>query len=140
MLETSMVSIDALVHEIDVLIRARYPLLSVSTFEEGRFRHLMRAVAGLDRHKPKGLYAWSRTLGLRQLAGPGVGLGERLVPGAEDPASVLAMGALIAVQGNREMVPVPEVVVPIDTTAAGDSFNAGYIAGRLSGEQRAELV
>ena len=42
--------------------------------------------------------------------------------------------ALIAVQGARELVPVPEVVVPIDTTAAGDSFNAGYIAARLSGE------
>jgi 2-dehydro-3-deoxygluconokinase len=42
--------------------------------------------------------------------------------------------ALVALQGTREMVPVPEVVVPIDTTAAGDSFNAGYMAARLSGE------
>jgi len=25
-------------------------------------------------------------------------------------------------------------VVPIDTTAAGDSFNAAYLAARLSGE------
>ena len=30
--------------------------------------------------------------------------------------------------------PGAEVVEPIDTTAAGDSFNAGYIAARLSGE------
>jgi 2-dehydro-3-deoxygluconokinase len=29
---------------------------------------------------------------------------------------------------------VPEVVVPVDTTAAGDSFNAAYIAARLSGD------
>jgi 2-dehydro-3-deoxygluconokinase len=42
--------------------------------------------------------------------------------------------ALVALQGTREMVPVPEVVVPIDTTAAGDSFNAGYMAARLAGE------
>jgi 2-dehydro-3-deoxygluconokinase len=42
--------------------------------------------------------------------------------------------ALVAVQANREFVPVPEVVKPIDTTAAGDSFNAAYIAARLSNE------
>ena len=39
-------SIETLVRDLDVLIRARYPLISVSTFEEGRFRRLMRAVAG----------------------------------------------------------------------------------------------
>jgi 2-dehydro-3-deoxygluconokinase len=43
--------------------------------------------------------------------------------------------ALVAAGGKQEHIPVPEVVVPIDTTAAGDSFNAGYMAARLSGEQ-----
>ena len=42
--------------------------------------------------------------------------------------------ALVAVQGNREFVPVPEVVVPVDAMAAGDGFNAGYLAARLAGE------
>jgi 2-dehydro-3-deoxygluconokinase len=43
-------------------------------------------------------------------------------------------GALIASDGGREFVPVAEVVEPLDTTAAGDSFNAAYLAARLSDE------
>ena len=42
--------------------------------------------------------------------------------------------ALVADKAGREHVPVPEVVEPVDTTAAGDSFNAAYIAARLKGE------
>jgi len=42
--------------------------------------------------------------------------------------------ALVASGGKNEFVPVPEVVVPVDAMAAGDSFNAGYIAARLTGD------
>ena len=42
--------------------------------------------------------------------------------------------ALVASGGRNEFIPVPEVVVPVDTTAAGDSFNAAYLAARLKGE------
>ena len=42
--------------------------------------------------------------------------------------------ALVADKNGREHVPVPEVVEPIDTTAAGDSFNAAYLAARLNGQ------
>ncbi|MPZ56564.1 MAG: sugar kinase [Rhizobiales bacterium] len=42
--------------------------------------------------------------------------------------------ALVASAGSREFVPVTEVVEPLDTTAAGDSFNAAYLAARLSGD------
>jgi len=42
-------------------------------------------------------------------------------------------GALIASGGRRDIVPVPETIVPVDATAAGDGFNAGYLAARLAG-------
>jgi 2-dehydro-3-deoxygluconokinase len=41
--------------------------------------------------------------------------------------------ALVAASGECDSVPVPEVVVPVDASAAGDGFNAGYLAARLSG-------
>jgi hypothetical protein len=81
--------LDALVRELDVLIRARYPLVAVSTFEELRFRRLMLAVTRLDRHKAKGLFWWSRTHGLRQIAGPGLGPVDRMISDTEDPLSIL---------------------------------------------------
>jgi len=48
--------------------------------------------------------------------------------------------ALVATSGNQEFVPVPEVLVPIDATAAGDGFNAGYLAARIAGNDPAQAA
>jgi 2-dehydro-3-deoxygluconokinase len=48
--------------------------------------------------------------------------------------------ALVAAGAASEFVPVPEVVVPVDVTASGDSFNAGYLAARLFGATPAEAA
>ena len=43
--------------------------------------------------------------------------------------------ALVDAQGVRAEVPVPKTVKPVDTTAAGDAFNAAYLAARLKGAE-----
>ncbi|MEM1306232.1 MAG: sugar kinase [Pseudomonadota bacterium] len=61
----------------------------------------------------------------------GCGVGEIAV-------KVGADGCLISTSGTAEhhaaRVPVSSVVTPVDTTAAGDSFNAAYIAARVRGD------
>lgn len=53
-----------------------------------------------------------------------------------------ADGAWIRANGAAVQVPVPVAVTPVDTTAAGDSFNGGYLAARLAGAslERAALT
>ncbi len=43
-------------------------------------------------------------------------------------------GCSIVMEDQVSHVAIPESVKPIDTTAAGDSFNAGYIAARMHGK------
>jgi 2-dehydro-3-deoxygluconokinase len=49
-------------------------------------------------------------------------------------------GAYILENGAARHIPVPEKVEPVDTTAAGDSFNAAYLAARAKGRSPAEAV
>ncbi|HWK63427.1 MAG TPA: sugar kinase [Rhizobiaceae bacterium] len=60
------------------------------------------------------------------------GVKEIVVKNGEEPALVVA-GAL------TETVPAMRVMA-IDTTGAGDSFNGGYLAGRLAGREPAEAA
>ena len=55
---------------------------------------------------------------------------------------VLKCGAEGAIVADHESVwvPVAQRVQPLDTTAAGDSFNAGYLAARLAGKPPAQAA
>jgi len=60
-------SMPAFVREIDTLVRARYPLLYLVSFEEARLVSLLQDLA---RAHGKDFYSWSVTRGLRRESGP----------------------------------------------------------------------
>ncbi|RWE00610.1 MAG: sugar kinase, partial [Mesorhizobium sp.] len=60
-------------------------------------------------------------------------VGEVVVKNGEQPALIVANGA-------SETVDAVHVAAPVDTTGAGDSFNGGYLAGRLAGHAPADAA
>lgn len=78
--------------ELDVRIRARYPLIAINTYEEDRVRDALIDLVMTERHKEKPLYFWSRPAGLRKVADPQEGLlpEPAAVPDTDDPESVLS--------------------------------------------------
>jgi 2-dehydro-3-deoxygluconokinase len=61
------------------------------------------------------------------------GAGEVVVKNGAEPCLVVA-------DGRPERVPAVRVDEPVDTTGAGDGFNAGYLAARIAGRTPAEAA
>jgi 2-dehydro-3-deoxygluconokinase len=55
-----------------------------------------------------------------------LGAGEAVLKTGGDTVHILQ-------NGNHFSVPLPRITAPVDTTGAGDSFNAAYLAARLGG-------
>ena len=45
-------------------------------------------------------------------------------------------GCFLCPDGSLQNIPALAAVMPVDTTAAGDSFNAAYLFSRLRGESQ----
>lgn len=63
----------------------------------------------------------------------GLGVGEVVVKQGAD-------GAFLSADGLAQWVRVPAPVAPVDTSGAGDAFNAGYLAARLAGRPPTEAA
>lgn len=59
---------------------------------------------------------------------------------AEIVLKLEAPGCLVAAGNTLTEVPAERVAAVVDTTAAGDSFNAGYLAARLAGRRPEEAA
>jgi ATP-dependent 26S proteasome regulatory subunit len=72
---------------LDVHIRARYPLISVSTFEESRLIRAVETVANFKWHEDKTLYTWSRVSGLIKRRGKN--MSKTAVDGNKRPGEII---------------------------------------------------
>ena len=82
-----------LLEELDTLIRARYTLLAVNTYEEERLKECLLELMSFEKHRDKPLYFWSRTNGIVKIIdenASGIPLTEvKVVPETQDPLSAL---------------------------------------------------
>ncbi len=85
-------SIEKFTNELDVLIRARYPLVAINTYEEDRVRESLKDLVFKEKHKEKPLYFWSRPAGLQKIVDPQEGVLQNPVGvgDTDDPEGVLS--------------------------------------------------
>ncbi len=90
-LETDADSIGTFLNELDIRIRARYPLIAINTYEEDRVKDALLDLVFQERHKEKPLFFWSRPTGLQRIVDQKEGLLQTPTPvlDTEDPESVL---------------------------------------------------
>lgn len=90
-IQTENKSIEKFLTELDVRIRARYPLIAVNTFEEERVREALKDLVFKEKHKEKPLYFWSRPSGLAKVVDPRDGVLKQPAPVLDtvEPESVL---------------------------------------------------
>ena len=63
------------------------------------------------------------------------------IPGNEAVLRLLRPGSIVRIEGvSREVRPEPVTAPVVDTTAAGDSFSAAYLAARLVGAEPVEAA
>ena len=88
---TDAESVQKFLHELDIRIRARYPLIAINTYEEDRVREALIDLVFHDRHKEKPLYFWSRPTGLQKIVDPKEGVEQNPISigDTDDPESVL---------------------------------------------------
>lgn len=84
-------SIEKFASELDIRIRARYPLIAVNTYEEDRVRECLKALVFREKHKEKPLYFWSRPSGLQMVVDPGEGVlqNPKIIQDTGEPENVL---------------------------------------------------
>jgi len=89
--ESAADSIGKFLHELDIRIRARYPLIAINTFEEDRVREALLDLVFQDRHKEKPLFFWSRPAGLQKIVDPKEGLlgSPQTIGDTEEPENLL---------------------------------------------------
>jgi ATP-dependent 26S proteasome regulatory subunit len=84
--------VDQQMHEIDVLIRARYSLLYVVSWEE---RRVLAALQEVVMGQEKQFYTWSETTGLRSVT-------KQITPGSADARARDPLAVLDSVRTNGE--------------------------------------
>ncbi|MCM2322788.1 MAG: AAA family ATPase [Oligoflexia bacterium] len=80
-------TIKAVLDDIDVLIRARYPLLYLLTHEEARLESLIHKIA---ENQKKKLYSWTATRGLVQVYSPEPSLAKAEKQQLNDPVELIS--------------------------------------------------